>query len=242
MSPWDNNRVLEAWETAAAAEPVERALRLLAAAEPGLAHEELWALSIGRRDRRLIELREQLFGDTLRGFAECPHCQDRLEYSLSAAALRTSHSGSGDQNLELESEGFRLSLRRLDSGDLAAAARCRDMDEARSVLVERCVLAATRGGSAVAIREVGEAVMARVAGMLAEADPMADLSIDLDCPCGYRWSVLFDIASFLWAEIAALARRLLREVDVLARTYGWREADILAMSAARRELYLELAL
>jgi hypothetical protein len=31
------------------------------------------------------------------------------------------------------------------------------------------------------------------------------------------------------------------EVDALARAYGWREADILALSPARRAAYLELA-
>jgi len=45
---------------------------------------------------------------------------------------------------------------------------------------------------------------------------------------------------FFWAELAAEAKRLLREVDALARAYGWREADILALSSQRRHAYLEL--
>jgi hypothetical protein len=32
----------------------------------------------------------------------------------------------------------------------------------------------------------------------------------------------------------------LREVHTLAWAYGWREADILAMSPARRQFYIEL--
>jgi hypothetical protein len=36
-------------------------------------------------------------------------------------------------------------------------------------------------------------------------------------------------------------RRLLREVHTLALAYGWREADILNMSARRRRFYLEMA-
>ena len=42
------------------------------------------------------------------------------------------------------------------------------------------------------------------------------------------------------AELATQAKRLLREVHFLARAYGWREADILAMSARRRQAYLEM--
>jgi len=45
---------------------------------------------------------------------------------------------------------------------------------------------------------------------------------------------------FLWTEITSQARRLLHEVHLLATTYGWHEADILAMSAIRRQYYLEM--
>jgi len=52
----------------------------------------------------------------------------------------------------------------------------------------------------------------------------------------------FDIASFFWAEICVQAKRLLREVHTLARAYGWREMDILSMSPARRQFYLEMVI
>ena len=66
--------------------------------------------------------------------------------------------------------------------------------------------------------------------------------IDLECSaCGRRWQVVLDIESFLWTKFGGLARRLLREVHALARAYGWREPDILAMSATRRHYYLEMA-
>jgi hypothetical protein len=66
--------------------------------------------------------------------------------------------------------------------------------------------------------------------------------LDLRCPtCGHSWHALFDIVAFFWAELASQAKRLLREVHTLARAYGWREADIVSMSARRRQLYLEMA-
>ncbi len=51
---------------------------------------------------------------------------------------------------------------------------------------------------------------------------------------------MFDVVSFFWSEICVQAKRLLREVHTLARAYGWREADILNMSTARRQFYLEM--
>jgi hypothetical protein len=54
--------------------------------------------------------------------------------------------------------------------------------------------------------------------------------------------MMFDIVSFLWTEIAAEAKRLLREVHILASAYGWREADIFSLSPLRRQFYLEAVL
>src|SRR5262249_5963021 len=85
--------------------------------------------------------------------------------------------------------------------------------------------------------EMLEAVEAR----MAEADPQADVRLALTCPaCGHAWDATFDIADFFWAELEAWADRMLRDVPTPARTYGWPEPDIPAMSPRRRNRYLEL--
>jgi hypothetical protein len=71
-----------------------------------------------------------------------------------------------------------------------------------------------------------------------DLDPQAELRLELACQgCGHRWMILLDVAPFFCREMAYLAVRLAREVNILARAYGWDEADILAMSPARRALY-----
>ena len=65
--------------------------------------------------------------------------------------------------------------------------------------------------------------------------------LDFDCPaCRHRWQAVFDILTFFWTEIRREARRLLEHVHVLARAYGWREGEILALSERRRQAYLEM--
>ena len=59
-------------------------------------------------------------------------------------------------------------------------------------------------------------------------------------PAAHEWELLFDIAEFFWTEISAQAQRLLREIDALARAYGWTEHEILSLPAQRRQTYLEL--
>jgi hypothetical protein len=68
------------------------------------------------------------------------------------------------------------------------------------------------------------------------------MQLALVCPtCGSGWAVAFDIVAFFWTELQAWAQRMLRDIHTLARAYGWREADILALSPLRRQVYLELS-
>jgi hypothetical protein len=126
-------------------------------------------------------------------------------------------------------------VRPLTSVDLASITGCDDPERARIILAARCL-----GDE----REPGNpppAAVDAVSECLARCDPQAEALLATDCPgCGHRALVSFDIASFLWAELAAEARRLVQEVDALARRYGWCEADI-ALGSARRRLYLEMA-
>jgi hypothetical protein len=228
--------LIRVWERGQGQDGPERALTLLAAACPGTTRDELATYSIGARDARLLELRAATFPGDLAAFAECPRCDAPLEYTLPVAELRGRLRAPLARPPALEVDGLSLELRPIDGHDLACVRRCRSVEEARRTLARRCVV----GGAGA--EELSEAVLARVAERLAEADPGAELLIDLGCPaCGEAWQEVFDIASYLWAEISALAKRLLGEVHILARAYGWRERDILAMGAARRRLYLEMA-
>jgi hypothetical protein len=74
---------------------------------------------------------------------------------------------------------------------------------------------------------------------MAQADPMAEILLTLRCPvCDNEWSAALDIATFLWAEIEARAKRILFEVHALASAYGWTEKEVLSLSEHRRALYM----
>jgi hypothetical protein len=233
--------VLEAWERGAARHPVDRALVLLAAAFPGASRAELAALPLGERDAALLRLRRATVGAELAAFTECAACGERLELSLDSDALLSPGAG-GAGPWEAAAGGWRVVFRLPDSRDLAAAAACASAAEARRVLAARCVVEAVGPGGAASPGALPEALIGAMAGRMAEvAPPEADLSLALECPaCGHAWEAVLDVAAFFWAEVQARARRLLREIDVLARAYHWSEAEILALSPARRGAYIEL--
>lgn len=243
MAPLSAQDILRIWEAGVGQNPVGRALAILAAASPGTPREALAALPVGRRDARLLEVREQTFGPILDGASPCPCCAGRVEFTLEIAELRARVGpGAEPAEGELRLEDWTLRYRLPTSGDLAAAAGCGDPGAARRVLAGRCILEARRGGAPVEAGDVPPEAISRMAVAMAEQDPLAEVLLDFVCPaCGHAGQTLFDIAGYLWEEIRAQALRLVREVHALARAYGWREADILALSAARRRAYLEMA-
>ena len=241
--------ILRTWEIGSGQHPVDRALIILAAAFPELPRDVLVSLSVGQRDARLLDVRKWTFGSHLASFNECEKCQERLEFEFDVDDIRVAPgSECMDKEHKVMCGGYELHFRLPTSLDLAAIAVCSDVPAARNLLVRRCVLRVIQDGAEVeagnadeCVTALPETVIAALAAQIAACDPQAEVVIDLTCPaCGHRWPVMFDIVLFLWTEISAQARRLLREVHTLAWAYGWRESDILSLSTTRRQFYLEM--
>jgi hypothetical protein len=241
-----SSELLGVWERAWSQPSPHRAMVLLAAAHPQVPAAELEGRTVGERETALLDLYESTFGPDLAGVVACPGCGERLEVSLHRQELGS--PVGADQGpvpadaLVVRRDEYEVRFRLPTAGDLVAVANRPDPDAARTALLERCTGSASRDGQAVAPGELPGPVAEAVAEAMAQADPAADPRLDLTCPsCGHRWQSSFDPASFLWDTVDAWARRTLREVHALALAYGWAEADILAMTARRRRLYLETA-
>jgi hypothetical protein len=235
--------LLALWEAGQGLSSVEQALVMAAAASPQRSWEELSALSVGRRDGLLLELRHALFGPSMPVYQECPLCRQQLEFVLDVRQfLSVAPAPEGEEERTLEAQGFRLRFRLPNSGDMAAAGACPDASSARAELLGRCVLQAQDARGTVDPADLPASVVAALEDRMEVDDPLAELRFDLACPqCGHAWWTVLDVGAYLWTEVTAQAQRLMQQVHLLARRYGWREADILSMSGRRRQTYLEMA-
>jgi hypothetical protein len=189
-------------------------------------------VSLGRRDAILLELRSATLGPRLDAFAVCPNCATQLEFAMDArelgAGFSTRQPAAPAEIHTIQDGEHSLSFRLPDSTDLYAASACASVDEARRTIFQRCVSAVEPGERTTHESKTPETLLER-------------FSLSLSCPaCSSGWELGLDIVNFFWREIQAGARRLLLEVDALARAYGWGESEILGMSSARRQLYLEM--
>jgi hypothetical protein len=244
MQPPTASELLTVWERARAQPSATQALMLLAVASPDARAEELARLSVGQRDGQLLALREALFGPRLTGLTPCPQCGQQLELSLEAADLRTAAAPPAPETLVASCEGYQAHFRLPNGDDLAALAGQTDEAATLHRLLSRCLFEVRHEGRRQRLDDesgLPPALVEAIAAEMEKADPQANMQLGLNCAdCGHQWVSAFDIVSFLWGEIDSWARRLLGEVCMLASAFGWREADILAMSAQRRQLYLQL--
>jgi len=233
------SEIIRIWETAYRFHPVDQALTILQQAMPEYTRDQLAALPLGRRDTLLLAVRRRNFGDTMPGRCHCRQCGEVLEFELSCGAL-TEGAAEPQQKVICRDE-YKITLRPLDSFDLAAAAGAATVEKARELLLHRCVVESCHRGKVVDANQLPPAVVDSVVETAPATDPQAEVQLDLNCPaCGHRWPILFDISRFLWQEISARARQLLMTVHQLARAYGWNELDILNPSPARRAAYLQM--
>ena len=237
-------QLLAIWERAARHSWARRALALLAAAHPEADAGALARLPIGERDARLLRVREALFGPQLDCLALCPRCGERLEASFSVEDVRRgagSRESDADAIQHIHVDGYDVTFRLPNSHDLVALESCHGARDAEHRLLADCLLEARELERTIVADELPAPLVAAVAQRMADADPGADVQLGLACTaCGNHWHATFDIVTHLWTEIDGWARRTLEEVHALASAYGWSEGDILAMTAARRQKYLEL--
>lgn len=228
MRDFSAAELLEIRDRSVTASSIDRTLALLAHAH-GITGAEVARWPVGKRDAALLEVRRNALGPTLETLAGCPACRSSVEASIAIddlLALGRDDSGGGPY--EWQGDDVTIRFRSVTSEDLLAVIRSGGNETA---LLERCVI---DGGAAALL--FGESL----AAALAEADPLADITLDLQCPdCGGDWSAPLDVVSFVWTEIDAWAERVLDDVHRLALAYGWSEPAILSLSPARRAAYLE---
>jgi hypothetical protein len=235
----DGETLLELWEGARAQPASTRADALLQpfGCRPGP------ACLPGERNAMLAGLHAQLFGRTLDLVSHCPACATVVEFSadcqvLGAQAAPRARAGPHS----FETHGHAIEFRMPDDADIAqCAAAGEDPDCFARLLLERCVLGCRREGAAVATAALPPEVLDALSVHMETLDPGASLSFALACPqCQARWQAPLDIGDALWQKVQAAAERLLLDIDLLARSYGWTESEVLRLSPLRRAAYLQM--
>lgn len=231
--------LLALWERAAGVAPADRDDALLAAAEGDP------PTSLGARNAALMGLRSRLFGRVQPLRCNCPHCGAVSEFPIDCDALAQALQPAPEaaRMHQMEAAGWRVEFRLPNATDVRVVSEhARDEEEFVLALLQRCVSRCERDdGATCAPQELPAAVAEALSRRMEALEGGASVSFELHCPeCALSWAAFMDVGAVLWSELQSRAERLLLDVDVLARAYGWSEAQVLALSPTRRAAYLQL--
>jgi hypothetical protein len=233
MGALGGEQLLRAWELSRTLPEQEAVLSLLVLVWPERSRNELALLPLGERNAMLLDLHAALFGPRMEGFAICPECTAELEVTSDPRALAQALRFELAEPSQ-EIAGYRM--RPVNSLDLMASSHTASEEEARPILLARSL-----GLEAHEVAQLGESLSALVE-QFERMNASAEIRLRLHCAVCRNEPVLdLDVAAFLLRKVAVAARRLMMEIHELASAYGWSEAAITSMTAARRAAYLEIA-
>jgi hypothetical protein len=203
-------------------------------------------LTIGDREALLLHLRRLTLGERLPCVVKCPHadCGEKMDLELQVGDLLLAaypHTQAFHEATVMgEWSPYRVRFRLPTGGDQEAASglACADPQAGVELLLRRCVERVLADDDR-PITTVPPAVASELPSLMAGLDPQAELTLNLVCPvCSHAFSTLFDTATYFFQEVSRRMTHLYREVHLLAWHYHWSEAEILAMTGRKRQLYL----
>jgi hypothetical protein len=187
------------------------------------------------RDRLLAAVYEGAFGDRIESTLKCTRCAQPFDLHFSLRQLiETVDERTDDKAWRPLDDGELVSpdgLRfRLPTGKDELELAGFPPREMESLLLRRCI----EGGNWLEDCMAFEEFLEQVA-------PLLDLELIASCAeCGHVHTVQFDIQSYVLGAILAERRRLMAEINRIAKAYAWSLDEILSLRRSDRRCFVEL--
>jgi hypothetical protein len=195
-------------------------------------------LAVTDLDALLLRLRQLVFGDRIRAEVVCTAegCGRRFDVSFQVGQYLDHHRPGAPPGAARANEAgwFRLAdapvqFRLPTAADQVAVARAADPE---AELIRRCIEPSDPPGP----------LLDRVQEAMEALAPSLSHDLQGRCPeCEVTVEIAFDAQRFSLRELREQAAFIYEDVALLARSYHWSEAEILAMPRQRRLRYAELA-
>jgi hypothetical protein len=214
------------------ADDTRAALRLLERLfEPGADPRELTA---PERDRVLAEVYVRNYGDRIQSEPRCGKCGVKFDVDFRLSELvESTWPTAPPRRLDIDEVRY---LRVPNGGD-ELAVRGLPGSGALEALAARCTRARTSDSPSSSPIPVAE-----MSTLLEQTAPVLDLELGAGCPeCLAHNDLGFRIQSYLLQRLLAERRQLPRQLDRLARAYGWSATEILSLPRTTRMELVELA-
>ena len=231
---WTAVSLLQAWEAAGGLTPPARSAMLLCADHRVASTDAALDLDVAAAARLLSASLIESFGARVDLVATCPSCAGTLQADAEIPLIAPGPASTVVDGWQVRLPTLRELADVYDEPDAAAQLRAACLSPASGTDDAQSGTSRRRPAVAPSAAVVDAAV--------AELSGAAVFDGEVTCPdCATSFVATLDVSSLLWDQVRTRAPRILADVALLARHYGWTEPDVLALSEARRAAYLALA-
>jgi hypothetical protein len=220
---------------------------LVESPEADVERTHLPLLTMGDREALLLSLYRASFGSNIPAILACPGCKESLEFDLAIQDVLqptvSRPAGSLERVVDYDGRRYLCTVRAPAAADIEAVlslAATESPYQAASELFERCVVAVD-ADTQLAVEHPARELSDLLDEAFDELDPQAETLLKLRCvACGLHFEACLDAGEVLMRTARRKSHEMFEQVHRLALHYHWGESEILAMSPARRAVYLDL--
>ena len=179
-----------------------------------------------------LAIRQAWIGDRLSTDGACSECAERVDVSFRIGEYLNHFQPSTPADVAAADDGwYEVSGIRFRVPTVADLTDALGSDNNTATLAAKCVQPG----------DLSEQQWQIVDAALDQIAPSLDGMVGGLCPeCGASMQLRLDPCSYVMAELRELFAGIYYEVHLLARAYGWKEADVLSMGRSRRIKYAHL--
>ena len=192
--------------------------------------------------QRLLALHRAVVGRAIEAVVGCARCGTDNEFTVPIAQICAVAAPAPDAAARLAVAGGEARFRLPTVADLDAVAGTSYGEGLRALAARTRLDADPPDLTDPTDADLTDADLARLAQAWEELDPAGSVQVHLSCAgCGADLAADVAVAEFVARDLDRTVDGLLRDVDVIARAYGWSEDAILGLPAERRRRYVHLA-
>lgn len=187
------------------------------------------ALSVGDRQHLVRQIGAQMGSDLIWLSGECTGCGETFEIPVTQSEMPVKPAGEGFPQVTFDLDGADVVLRVPTGADQAAIVQCK-AEVAAATLFDLLVDLPT--GAALSKEQ-----RARLEERIEDLSPEVAQEVVTACPdCEKELTVYVDP----YLALSEAGKGILDDIHVLARSYHWAQAEILALPRRLRHAYLAL--